>query len=65
MEQMDKVVPGRKNHQRQNEGKTGLEQVLLYFGVYLAAADNFYQVDYDVPAVQNRNREQIDQPEVD
>src|SRR5947209_6669154 len=62
---VDKIVPGGKDHQRQNQRQTDAEPILLRTLAERFSADRFSGIEQQVPPVKHRNREEIDQPEID
>ena len=63
--QMDEIVPGGKDHQREHHSQPYAKTVLLRPLAERLTANRLSRVKQQVPTVKDRNREQIDQAEVD
>src|SRR4051794_15317971 len=59
--EMDDVVPGREQHQHHDDGKPDAEPDLLGPVAQGAAAQRLDSVEQKVPAIEQRDREQVDQ----
>ena len=58
---MDDVVPCREQHQHHDDGKPDAEPDLLGPVAQGAAAQRLDSVEQKVPAIEQRDREQVDQ----
>jgi len=59
--QVQYVIIGRENHQHQHQAKPDPEAHLLCPLGHRAAADSFDRIEQEVPAIQQRNRKQVQQ----
>ena len=62
---MRQVVPGGEDEQAGQQGEAGAEAVFLRARRHRPAADRLGQIEQQMPAIQHRDREQVDQPEID
>src|ERR1700730_6692331 len=63
--EMDEIVPGGKDHQRQHQRQADAEAVFLGALAQRLTADRLGGIKQQMTPVKHRHREQIDQPEID
>src|SRR5215472_12295360 len=60
--QVNQVIPGRENHQHQNESETNAEPDFLRALAERTPSDGLDAVEQKMTAIEHRYREQIEQP---
>ncbi len=65
MKQTCKIIISRKYHQRDNQEQSELENIVFDCFVQLFAGHNLNEVNHDVTAVEQRNRKEVNQPQID
>ena len=62
---MDEIVPGGEHHQCQHQGQADAKAVFLSPLAQRLSAKRLRRIEQQMPAVKDRDRKQIDQPEID
>src|SRR5579859_7160884 len=61
---VDEIVPGYEDHQRQHQRQSDPEAVFLSALAKRPPADRLRGIEHEMPAVENGDRKQVDQPEI-